>query len=89
MQAINWADRAAGPSISEVASWVRPALCAGVDNLGTMVHGSPEDCAAEVVDALRQAGPRPMLVSPGCTFDPGAVPAANLHAIRLVVESLT
>ena len=34
---INWADRSAGPPIAEVAGWVRPAIAAGVDNLGTMV----------------------------------------------------
>jgi uroporphyrinogen decarboxylase len=78
---INWADRSAGPSIAEVAGWVRPAICAGVDNLGTLPTGSPEDCAAQVADALRQARERPILVAPGCTFDPGAVPAENLHAV--------
>ena len=83
---INWADRSAGPSIAEVAGWVRPAICAGVDNLGTMVSGSPEDCAEQVADAIRQAGGRPILIAPGCTFDPAAVPAENLRAIRRAVE---
>ena len=46
VQVINWADRYAGPSIAEVAGWARPALCAGLDNLGTMVTGSPDDCAS-------------------------------------------
>jgi uroporphyrinogen decarboxylase len=86
VQVISWADRSAGPSIAEAASWVKPALCAGVDNLGTMVTGSPEDCASEAADAIRQAGDRPIIVAPGCTFDPAAVPAANLHAIRQAVE---
>jgi uroporphyrinogen decarboxylase len=83
---INWADRTAGPPIAEVAGWVRPALCAGLDNLQTMVTGSPDDCAAQVSDALRQAGPRPIFIAPGCTFDPHAVPSANLRAIRAAVE---
>jgi hypothetical protein len=51
-----------------------------------MVTGSPEDCAAQVADALRQAGPRPIFIAPGCTFDPHAVPTANLRAIRAAVE---
>jgi uroporphyrinogen decarboxylase len=86
VQVIHWADRSAGPRIAEAAGWVRPAICAGVDNLGTMVTGSPEDCAAEVADAIQQAGSRPILVAPGCTFDPDKVPAENLHAIRRAVE---
>jgi uroporphyrinogen decarboxylase len=85
VHALNWADRYAGPAIADVAAWVRPALCAGLDNLGTMVTGSPEDCARQVADALQQAGGRPMMIAPGCTFDPGAVPPANLQAIRRAV----
>ena len=79
---INWADRSAGPAIAQLAGWVRPALCAGVDNLGTLVTGTPDQCAREVEDALVQAGSRPIMIAPGCTFDPGLVPPENLHAIR-------
>jgi uroporphyrinogen decarboxylase len=87
VQVLHWADRTAGPSIAEAAGWVRPAIAAGVDNLGTLVDGSPEDCAAEVRDALAQAGARPIFITPGCTFDPLRVPVANLHAIRQAVEA--
>ena len=83
---INWADRYAGPSIADAIAKTRPAVCAGLDNLGTMVSGSPADCAAEVADALRQAGERPILIAPGCTYDPAAVPQDNLLAIRRAVR---
>jgi len=83
---INWADRQAGPSIAEVTDRMRPAICAGVDNIGTLVSGSPDGCAREVADALEQAGERPIMIAPGCTFDPDVVPAENLHAIRRAVE---
>ena len=86
VQVINWADRYAGPSIAEAATWVQPALCAGLDNLGTMVVGSPDDCARQVADAIGQANGRPIMIAPGCTYDPHRVPAANLHAIRRAVE---
>jgi uroporphyrinogen decarboxylase len=84
---INWADRYAGPTISDAVSLTEPAICAGLDNLGTMVSGSPEDCARQVADALEQAGGRPIMIAPGCTFDPHAVPEDNLRAIRRAVES--
>ncbi len=87
VQVINWADRYAGPSIGEVAKWVQPALCAGLDNLDTMVAGAPEDCARQVADALTQAAGRPMIIAPGCTYDPDRVPAANLRAVRRAVET--
>jgi uroporphyrinogen decarboxylase len=79
---INWADRYAGPSIQNAISVAKPGICAGLDNLGTLVKGTAEDCVAEMEDALNQAGDRPIMIAPGCTFDPQAVPPGNLQAIR-------
>ena len=81
VQVINWADRAAGPAIGEVIGRIKPSICGGVDNLSTLVEGSPEAVKGEVHDALRQAGDRPMIVSAGCTYDPDAVPDENLQAM--------
>ncbi len=81
VHAINWADRAVGPTIAEVGDWVKPAICAGVDNLTTLANGSPDDCEREVADARRQAGQRPIMIAPGCTFDAEQVPRANLEAV--------
>jgi len=87
VQVINWADRAAGPAIGEVIGRIKPAVCGGVDNLGTLPEGSPETVKHEVHDALRQAGDRPMIVSTGCTYDPDTVPEENLQAmVRAVCE---
>jgi uroporphyrinogen decarboxylase len=86
VHAVNWADRYAGPSITQVAGWLPPAICGGLDNLGTMTAGSPEDCEKEAVDSIQQAGNRPMILAPGCTFDPATVPMENLLAIRRAVE---
>jgi len=81
VQVINWADRLAGPSIAAVRDRVKPAICAGVDNLETLVHGTPQQCADEVREAIAQAGPRPIIIGPGCTYDPEQVPRASLEAI--------
>ena len=78
---INWADRAAGPSIAYARERAKPAIAGGIDNLGVMPNGSPAECTDEVRDALRQAKDRPIMITPGCTYDPGKVPAENLHAI--------
>jgi uroporphyrinogen decarboxylase len=88
VQALNWADRTARPSIADVVCRIRPIVCAGLDHVGTMVNGSPSDCAREAADAFLQAGSRPLMIAPGCTFDPAAVPTANLHAIRQAAETL-
>ncbi len=81
VQVVNWADRSAGPSIAYARDRVKPAIAGGVDNLKTMPEGTPANCAAEVRDALRQAKDRPIMITPGCTFDPKAVPQKNLWAI--------
>ena len=78
---LNWADRSAGPSLAYARDRVRPALAGGVDNLATLPSKGPEDVAAEVHDAVRQAGERPILITAGCTFDPQAVPSTNLDAM--------
>lgn len=87
-QVINWADRSGGPSIAYARDRVRPAIAAGVDNLRTLPQGTPEACAAEVHDALRQAQTRPIIIAAGCTFDPQAVPPENLHAVVAAARSV-
>jgi len=52
---------------------------------GTMVVGSPDDCAQQVADAMDQANGRPIMIAPVVLTIP-SVPAANLHAIRRAVE---
>jgi len=86
VHAVNWADRYGGPSISAVTDWMKPAICAGLNNLGTMSKGSPQECEREAADAISQAGSRPIILAPGCTFAPDTVPADNLHAIRKFVD---
>ncbi len=88
VQAVNWADRIGGPPIAEIASWLKPAICGGIDNLGTLISGTPRDIEHEITDAVEQAAGRPIIVAPGCTFDGHAAPAANLHAIRAAVDRL-
>lgn len=87
MHVIHWADRCVPPSIADVITTVQPAVCGGLDNLGTLVDGSPEECAAQARDAVAQAGDRPILVAPGCTYTPAKVPLANLRAARDAVRS--
>ena len=84
---IHWADRCVPPSIADVITTVQPAVCGGLDNLGTLVDGTPEECAAQARDAVAQAGDRPILVAPGCTYNHAKVPLANLRAAREAVRS--
>jgi len=86
VQVINWADRAAGPAVGEIINQIKPVVCGGVDNLNTLPNGTPDDVQSEVRNVLQQAGEQPLIVSPGCTFDPDQVPETNLDAIVQAVH---
>ena len=85
---LNWADRAAGPSLAYARDRVKPAIAGGVCNLNTLPKGTPDECAFEVRDAVRQARHRPIIITPGCTYDPQAVPQANLKAVVTAARQL-
>lgn len=85
---INWADRLAGPAIADVVGSLKPAPCGGIDHFTTLSGDSEQAGIAEVRDAIAQAGDRPIIVAPGCTYDPNRVPLANLQAVRRTVDEL-
>ena len=87
-QVLNWADRAAGPAIGEVVNQVKPAICGGLDNLGTLASGTAKECETELLDALIQAGKRPIMISPGCTYDPTLVKDENIFAVCQLIRNL-
>jgi len=88
VHAISWADRAAGPTIAQANQYLCPVMCCGIDNLKTLPEGAPADVEAQIRDALRQAAGRPMIIAPGCTYDPRRVPKANLLAIGRYLRHL-
>ncbi len=85
---VHWADRVTGPSIAVARTRVialpgdrRPALAGGVNNLQTLPCGQPSEVAAEVRDAIAAAAGYPLIVAPGCTYDPRAVADENIRAV--------
>ncbi len=84
----NWADRSSGPAIADVAATLKPAPCGGINQVTTLPASSAPACADEVRDAVAQAAGRPIIIAPGCTYDPDRVPHANLAAIRRAVETV-
>lgn len=84
---LNWADRYSGPSIAEARKLTAKPLSGGIDNLNTLPDGTPEQVAVEAEDGLRQAEGHPFMLTPGCTYDPVAVPEANLVAVIRAARS--
>jgi uroporphyrinogen decarboxylase len=86
IHAINWHDRAAGPSLIEGSKIFPGALIGGVEQWEVMQFGNPEDVTAQVLDAIKQLNGRRLFVGAGCTY-PTTVPVGNLLAARKAVEA--
>ncbi len=81
VHAINWASLGQhNLTLAEARLRTRQALVGGVDELGTLLSGSPEQVLQEARTALEMAGDR-LLLTPGCAINP-KTPAANLRALR-------
>ena len=86
VHAINWA--AVGqynPTIGEASQLALQTLVGGVDELGALQNGTPEQVIKEAQAAIRATGGRHFLLTPGCGTSVD-VPNANLHALRYAVE---
>jgi uroporphyrinogen decarboxylase len=88
VQAMNWHDRTAGPSLAEASKLFTGAVMAGVDQNGTLHLGTPADVEAQVHDAIKQMNGCRLIVAGGCTY-PLTVPEGNLRAARKAVETFT
>jgi len=86
VQAINWHDRTAWPSLAEAARLFPGALVGGVEQYELLHFGTPPQVEAQVHDAITQVGGRRLIVAAGCTY-PLTVPEGNLRAARRTVDS--
>lgn len=87
VQAVNWHDRSAGPSLKEAGKLFRGALMGGIEQYHTLHFGTPAEVEAQVHDAIRQTRGRRLIVTAGCTY-PVTVPECNLVAARRSVETI-
>ena len=76
---LNWYDRGSGPSLKEARTRTDRCLAGGIDHERTLLHGTAEEVAAEVRDAVTQLDGRGLLLAPGCGL-PITVPERNLRA---------
>lgn len=86
IQAVNWHDRTAGPSLSEAAQLFSGALIGGIEQHVVLNYGTPAAVQAQIRDAIRQMEGCRLIVAAGCTF-PVTVPEGNLLVARQAVET--
>lgn len=86
VHAVNWASIGQGnPDLAAARTRTGQALIGGVDELGALQTGAPEQVIAEAHNAIEETGGIRFLLAPGCGTSPDA-PAANLHALRRAAE---
>lgn len=87
VHALNWATLGQhNPDLSAASTMTDKVLVGGVDEIGTLQYGSPEDVAFEALTAIRVMEGRRLLLTPGCgtALD---VPDDNLHAMRRAAQA--
>lgn len=84
VQAFNWHDREAGPSLGDGATRFGGAVCGGLEHWDDLLRGDPDQVRARVADAIAQTSGRRLIVASGCVA-PVNAPFSNLRAVREAV----
>ena len=86
VRALNWASVGQGnPDLAGARASSPLALIGGIDEVGVLQHGTPEQVRAATLKALALGGRERFLLARGCCLDP-SVPAANIRAFRDAVH---
>jgi uroporphyrinogen decarboxylase len=88
VQALSWAATdPTNPTLDQALARTRAAVMGGVSHEGAIVHGTPDDVIAEIVQGFERTQGRRWLVAPGCSIPPAAHPE-HLRTARDAVENL-
>jgi uroporphyrinogen decarboxylase len=79
---MNWHDRLTEPTIGEAQARFPRLLVGGINESGTLLHGSVQDIENEVRDAIVQTGGRRLMVGPGCVLPVAASDERIAAAVR-------
>jgi uroporphyrinogen decarboxylase len=83
--ALNWHDRAVGPSLAEMKTRFSGLLVGGLDEWGCLLEGPPTAVRAQVEDAVAQAGDRNLCLAAGCVIG-YRTPDRHIRAVRAAVK---
>ena len=83
--AINWSHFTTAPTLIEGRGRWGKTVMGGIDET-TAAHLSPTEIKKQISDALAQAGPRGLILTPGCSV-PTDTSERNLRAIESAVKS--
>lgn len=88
VQALNWHDREAGPTLAEGKLKFKGAVSGGIGRWDAMHNGTPVEVRAQARQAIEQTNGRRFILSTGCVIMT-TTPTSNIRAAREVIEALT
>lgn len=83
VEMLNWHDRLTQPNLGQAMTRFPGLLVGGIEEHGTLIHGSAQAIADEVKNAIEQTEGRRMMVAPGCVLPVSATD----DQIRTVVDT--
>lgn len=82
----NWHDRLAQPTLRQALDLFDGLLVGGIDEHSTLLHGSDEDIADEIREAIEQTDGRRLMIGPGCVVPVSVSDRAITAVLRAVHE---
>ncbi|MHA1925065.1 MAG: uroporphyrinogen decarboxylase family protein [Candidatus Thorarchaeota archaeon] len=88
LDALNWEDQSADLTLSDGKKQSRKTVMGGIDHNGVFRTGTPEEAEEQVLQAVREAGLKQLVIAPGCviTID---TPMENIQAVVDSIRSIT
>jgi uroporphyrinogen-III decarboxylase len=74
-------------SLREGKAISRKAVLGGIDHMGTLRTGTPDEVKEQIFDAAREAGLVGLMIAPGCVITVDT-PRENIQAIADAVRSI-
>ncbi|MHA2141605.1 MAG: uroporphyrinogen decarboxylase family protein [Candidatus Thorarchaeota archaeon] len=88
LDALNWEDQSADLTLSDGKKQTRKTVMGGIDHNGIFRTGTSDEAEEQVLDAVREAGLKRLVIAPGCviTID---TPIENIQAVMDSIRSIT
>ncbi len=83
----NWHDRLAQPTLQEALGLFKGMLVGGIDEHRTLLHGTDDDIADEIHEAINQTDGRRLMIGPGCVVPVSVSDRAIAAVLRTVRET--
>ncbi len=87
LDAINWEDQSSSLPLKEGKTRSRKTVLGGIDHNGIFRTGTPDEAKEQVLEAVREAGLKKLMVAPGCvvTVD---TPVENIQAVVDAIQGI-